>query len=436
MEDEDLIKELISQNPWWNTGKVELEKNVVQHSVFPIIEGQLQEKQVLALVGLRSVGKTTLLRQLIQKRLETGTKPSHLFYFSFDGFKKQSEVISKALALYSSSILKLPLAEIDSTVYVFLDEVQKIPDWSEEVKRFYDKNLKLKFIVSGSSSMNILKGSGESLVGRIIINKIYPFSFREFLKYNGLEVKQQNPWNFEYPLSADKISILFNQYLTKGGFPVLYPVKEDARKALLKSMVDLTFYRDIVNVFDIKRSDVLEGLFSIFVRESGNVVNYANLSGALQAKFETIKQYVDYLEASFLISKTRFYSNSVSKTRQKNEKLYVADHAFSMLQETKSGNLVETIVHNALRTTGFELFYWQSDKQREVDIVMTSKSIVPIEVKYQSKIAAEDFKNLLEFMDEFSVKKGVLVTKNLFEVKKQKGKEIHCVPAWLFLLSI
>ena len=345
-------------------------------------------------------------------------------------------MIRRLLTLYSHNILKKTFEELDQKVYLFFDEVQKISEWGEEIKSYYDKGLKLKFVISGSSSMNILKGSGESLVGRILIHKIYPFVFREFLRYKGLELEKIDLWNPVYPVEGEKLSILFEQYAELGGFPILYDTSEERKKPLLKSMIDLTFYRDIVNIFDIKRTDILEGLFYIFTKESGNVISYANLSNSLNTKFETIKSYMDYLNSSFLISKSPFYSGSKVKTLEKNEKIYVADHSFDTLQEIKEGNKIETIVYNTLKTANSNLFYWQDKKKNEVDIIVIDKATIVIEVKYQGKILDSDLEGLHLFMAKSKIKRAILVTKNLFEVKKQRGKEIHCIPAWLFLLSV
>lgn len=436
MNDEELLNELISQNPWWKVGKPELPKHIIERNLFPLLKKELGEKEVIGLVGLRSVGKTTTMKQLINRLLLDRIDSKNILYFSFDGFKKEEKMIRRLLTLYSHNILKKTFEELDQKVYLFFDEVQKIAEWGEEIKSYYDKGLKLKFVISGSSSMNILMGSGESLVGRILIHKIYPFVFREFLRYKDVEIKKLDLWNPDYQIEGERLSILFEQYAELGGFPILYDTSEERKKPLLKSMIDLTFYRDIVNIFDIKRTDILEGLFYIFTKESGNVISYANLSNSLNTKFETIKSYIDYLNSSFLISKSPFYSGSKVKSLEKNEKIYVADHSFSILQEIKEGNKIETIVYNALKTAGFDILYWQNEKKNEVDIIAIDKTTIAIEVKYQGKILDSDLEGLYLFMAKNNMKRAILVTKNLFEVKKQRSKEIHCIPAWLFLLSV
>ncbi|MFA5049764.1 MAG: ATP-binding protein [Candidatus Micrarchaeia archaeon] len=436
MKDEELLKEIIAQNIHWESGKIEIPNKIIERTVSSQLKKELNEKQVIALIGLRSVGKTTIIKLLMKHLLINKIEPKKIFYFSLDGLQKEEKIIKQIIDLYSRNLLRKPINESKDTIYLFFDEIQKVKDWGEEIKSYYDKNLKIKFIISGSSSMNILKGSGESLVGRIIIHKIYPFSFTEFLKYNNVEIEKINLHNLAYPSKAEKISILFEDYITIGGFPLFYSSPEEIRKSLLKSMVDLTFYRDIVNIFDVKRTDVLEGLFSIFIKESGNVINYSNLSNSLKTKFETIKSYMGYLSSSFLISKSSFYSGSKVKSLEKNEKIYVADHSFGLLQEIELGLKIETIIFNSLKSLGFDIFYWQDENKNEVDIVFFGKSPEVIEVKYQSKILDSDLKGLYSFLENYKIKRAIVITKNIFEIKKKKGIEMRFIPAWLFLLSV
>ena len=434
MNEEELLTELTEQNPWWRDGKIKLKDNLIIRDIYPQLINELKSKQITGLIGLRQIGKTTLLKQQINHLLKNNINKKNILYFSFDSIKEEN-IIKKIISLYFSRILKKPAYELKDTIYLFFDEVQKIKDWSDDLKSFYDKEYPLKIYISGSSSMNILKGSGESLIGRINIHKIYPFSFGEYLKYNGMQLETISLDNIKYPVEAEKIKILFEEYLKIGGLPGLYGLEEVQLKQAIKTMIDLTFYRDIVNMFNIKRTDIMEGLFYCFVKNSGNTLNYNNLSISLKTKFETIKTYIDYLNTSFMIQKSLFFSQSTVKTFEKNPKVYVADNAFFLLNGTKMGLIVETCVFNHLLKYESRLSYWQDKKNKEVDIIVGKKSPLPIEVKYRSNIRKEDFQNILFFMEEYKIKKGIVVTKNCFEEQKINGRKILFIPAWIFLMS-
>lgn len=436
MEDPELLNEMVSQNPWWTGGKPLKEKTTTRDIWSEVLE-DIDRKEVICFVGLRRVGKTILMKQVIQHLLDNGTAPERILYFSFDAMKKEETIIKRIITLYSRDVIREVTGELSQPVYVFLDEMQKIKEWGEEVKSIYDKGWNIKFFVSGSSSMNILKGSGESLLGRIIIHKVYPFSFREFLRYNGIETELVQLEDIRLPLQAEKILLFFNRYMETGGFPETYPLQKNLIKNTLKTWIDLAFYRDIVNIFEIKRSDVLEGLFYSFTKESGNVVNYANLSNSLNTKFETIKTYIEYLNSSFLIEKSQFYSASRIKVSEKNFKIYVSDHAFFNLETTEEGLVAETLVFNhCKKTISEEIFYWQDKKKNEVDIILKrNKTLLPIEVKFKSMVDKKELKGMTSFMERYGSKSGIIVTKNSLESINLNGKKIMQIPLWLFLLA-
>ncbi len=212
----------------------------------------IERKEVICFVGLRRVGKTILMKQAIQHLLENGVAPKRILYFSFDAMKKEESIIRRILTLYSRNVIQEVTDEFSGRVYMFFDEVQKIKEWGEEVKSIYDKGWNIKFFVSGSSSMNILKGSGESLLGRIKIHRVNPFSFREFLRYNGMEIEKMILDDIKPPLQAEKIMLLFDKYRDIGGFPETFSLEKEELKNTLKTWIDLVFYRDIVNIFDVK----------------------------------------------------------------------------------------------------------------------------------------------------------------------------------------
>jgi predicted AAA+ superfamily ATPase len=432
MEESSLINEMISQNPWWKSGKMELNKRLVTRELFGQIADEVDSREISCIIGLRQIGKTTLLKQLISRLLMSGKQAKNILYFSFDGLREEENIAERVLEAYSTQIVKRPLSEKGARLYIFLDEVQKARDWSEKLKSIHDKNYNVKFLVSGSSGMNILKGSGESLIGRINIHKMAPFSFAEFLSYQGVTATLQPLSKIAYPIEAEKISILFEEYLKVGGLPGLYELNEPQFRASLKTIVDLNFYRDILNLFEVKRADVLEGLFYSFIAESGTIINYNRLSSSLKTKFETVKTYTSYLESSFLISKSGFFSKSMAKSLEKNPKIYISDNSFFSLVNAKPGLVAETCVFNHIKD---KKSYWQDEKKQEVDIICENKRLLPIEVKYQNSVNSSDIAPLLKFMDENKLKKGVIITKKTFKTEKIDKNEILFVPAWLFLLT-
>lgn len=431
--DEELLDELNRQNPWWNTGEIELEDDLIERDLFPALKEELESDIISGLIGLRRTGKTTLMRQLID-HIFTKTSPENVFYFSFDAMQKEERIVKKVIQLYYQNILKKIPEELENKIFIFLDEVQKIENWSEQVKSIWDRDYPIKFVISGSSSMNVTKGAGESLVGRIRIHRIHPFSFSEFLKYNevkppDIDLTDVKENRIKYPSNSEKIKIMFKDYMEYGGFPEIHQKKE--KREYLNDIVSLTFYRDIINMLPVKRSEVLEGLFHHFISESGQLVNYNKLSGSLDTKYKTIKKYIGYLETSFLIERSNLYSKNKLKGMRRNPKIYVTDHGFSQLQSMDEGLKVETAVYNCL-SRSYEVHYWRDD--HEVDMIVEKESTIPIEVKYKEEIRKRDMKGLFEFMEKHEVEKAVVVSKEKWDSKRYDDKEVIFVPAWLFIL--
>ncbi len=434
MEDQDILKDMAIFNPWWSGPSLGPEKGLIKREVFHKLLDALDDNRVLALVGPRRVGKTTAMKQVIWHLLDT-VEPVRILYFSMDAVQREDRIIRRIYDLYFRNILKQVPGEGDK-VYIFLDGVQKVRDWGEEVKSLHDRDYPVKFMVSGSSAMNILKGSGESLVGRIDILRIFPFSFREFLKYQGIETHGLSTFDLSYPADAEKIKLLFDKYALTGGYPELYPIAgQEKIRDYIRTVLDLTFYRDIINLFEVKRPDVLEGMFYSFIRESGNVINYHTLTNNLNTKYETVKTYIEYLTSSFFISRSYLYSKSTLKSFRKNPKIYAGDNAFFYLISAKEGLMMETAVYNHLKHLGFELFYWQDKARLEVDILLqTSSGLLPVEVKYGKKVSKRDLKGLLACMDELDFDVGIIVTSERMGLEDIGGKQVHYIPAWMFLM--
>ncbi len=433
--DEHLLDEMNRQNPWWRKRKIELEEGLIERNIFNDLRGKIDSHRITGLIGLRRTGKTTVLYQLISRIMEEH-EPKRILYFSFDAMEKQDMIVGRILSLYFQKILREIPEELKEKVFVFFDEIQKVESWGEEIKSFWDKKYPVKFFVSGSSSMNIMKGSGESLVGRIDITRIHAFGFTEYMKYHGVNFCRYDlhalmEGDYEYPTNGEKLKLMFNNYLEEGGFPELY--REEDKIGYISDVLSLTFYRDIVNLLPVKKPEVLEGLFHQFINQSGKTINYNKLSDALDTRYETIKNYMDYLETSFLIDRSYLYSENRLKRYRKNPKVYISDHCFTHLELLEPGLKVETVVFNHLKVD-HDIFY--GDNDHETDIVLEhDNDLIPIEVKYKNSISHADLKGIRGFMEEHGLEKGIVVSKKDLKKENIDGKRLIFVPAWLFLLT-
>ena len=176
-------QELSLKNEWWVNDNYQAdEAKLPRRDLFSLVEDNLDHPLMLNIVGLRRVGKSTILKQLIGKLLDQQVKPVNIFYYLFDYSTQiqKPEFLDEVLSVYFKEVVNKPSLSLGERVYVLLDEIQYIEDWQSILKRYYDlSGKKIKFIVTGSQSI-LLKGKyRESLAGRVFDYYLPPLSFRK-----------------------------------------------------------------------------------------------------------------------------------------------------------------------------------------------------------------------------------------------------------------
>ncbi len=301
---------LVRLNPWWG-GKYSVEFK--ERVVYKKIKGFLQPPQVIALTGLRRTGKTTILNKIISDFLESGFEPRRILFYSFD----DSQAVG-LLELFEAFEKLSGLRFGEGKFLVVLDEVQKLSNWSEQVKRFYDLYYgKVKFVVTGSSSLFVKKKSRESLAGRLFEFHVEPLSFREFLDFKGIKFDST-------PVFNQALEIEFVDYQRTQGFPELVgnTDREFIVKYLSEGIVDNVVYKDLPTAYKIRDVGLLKQLASIVIGQPGQLLDIQSLSRDLNSSRQTISSYLSYLEDSFLVIKLYNYSKNLIKRERKLKKYY------------------------------------------------------------------------------------------------------------------
>lgn len=421
MEDEELVELIQDLNPWWQTGEVELPDYIIKRDGRETFENLKDTGNILGVIGLRRVGKTTFLKQTID-RFEN---PKRSCYFSFD---LEDISVKQLVEVFCEDILGEPLSELKGEVQFFLDEVQNLENWSREVKHFYDNYENLRFTVTGSSAVNLVKGAGESLAGRFSTLRLRPFSFEEYLRYEGVDTPGVSLADDTLPDSSRKFRVEFTNYLGDGGMPELYRVSQG--KERLEEVIDLVFFRDVVELFDVGRPELLGNIFKVLGENTGQKVNFSNISNSLDSDFRTVKQYVDYLEDSFLISKSKLFRKSEMARQRKNPKVYVADHSYANLYGAQEGLVAETVAFNHLKRVEEP----QHTSDPEVDVVLPEHGLA-FEVKYKENISDKIVSRVADFAEEEDLEPFV-VTKNSFDKRTANNQEVRLVPLWFLCLAV
>lgn len=368
---------------------------------FAVLQSRLKEPRrfIQVLAGPRQTGKTTLALGVVASL----KAPSH--YASGDEptlrgtpWIDQQWEIARALVAGSRPAI------------LALDEIQKIPGWSETVKRLWDedtrKKLPLKVIMLGSAPLLMQQGLTESLSGRFEIIHLSHWSYAEMREAFG--------WTPE-------------QYVYHGGYPAsagLIEERERWARYVIDSLIETTIARDILLMSRVDKPALLRQLFQIGCSYSGQIVSYQKLVGQLQdaGNTTTLAHYLELLSGSGMLTGLQKYSGSRIRQRASSPKLLVMNTALmtaqshltlnqTMKERDLWGRLVESSVGahlvNSSVGTSIGVFYWR-EGGKEVDFILQKgKSVTAVEVKSGRK--RESLSGIQSFSESFRPRRTILV---------------------------
>ena len=438
----DLASLLSFHNPWWLTGAVPEALNPpFQRPVLARLLSYLEQDKLVLVKGPRRTGKTTLLFQMIAELLQRGVEPQRLLYLPLDDPDLES-----GLSAILFEFEKLLGRELSSGphVYCFFDEVQYFENWSSHLKKYVDKKWPITFVASGSSA-SLIRHGAESLAGRTIEEVVLPFAFSEFALFyfspeeRALLERLRSSFQLtqaEFPgqsaVVARKCAILFERYLTCGGFPEAF-LQEDPRlrkKLLVESLIEKVIYRDLVSRYGVKRPDRLEKLFLYLANHSSDILNITSVSNSLKLSRDVVQSYITYLSESYLVMLTPRFASSAEKRIRANPKVHVPDPGFlEAFTDLPTGKRVESVVARHLFSQPRAYYH----NKHEVDFVLQiGGRTVPIEVKFRENIRNSDLAGFHALNRASPFEHGWLLTKT--ELGRQD--EVTLVPASLFLALI
>ena len=387
-------------------------------------------------VGIRRAGKSYLLYQYIQQLLAQGTGWDEVLYVNFE-----DERLAGMGALDLNLLLEVHYESSDKKPILFLDEIQNVPGWEKFARRLADS--KHRVYITGSNAKMLSGEIMTTLGGRYMVVEVYPYDFKEYCKAAGIK----HPSDASAALSTrDKSDILrgFNEYVNFGGFPesVGLPTKRD----YLTSVYQKVFLGDMVtrhavdNVFALR---VMQKKLAESVRQPLSFNRIANIVAATGAKIgvTTVTNYIGYATDAWLISPVR---NIVSKIvdKETNPKYYFTDNGLLnlFLLDGKTALLENAVAVQLLRRYGREdaVFYY-GRASCEVDFYVPEISTA-IQVCYDLTADDGTFEReteaLLAISGELDCKHRLIITRDAEQTLKIKGKTIHVLPAWKWMLNL
>lgn len=398
----------------------------------------LERKEILAIVGARQVGKTTLLKHLFN---EIKAPDKKMEFLTFER--------KKDLDLFSDiEDFKNYYSGYD---FLFIDEFHYAENGGKKLKYLYDTT-DIKFIISGSSSLELTFQTGKYLVGRMFKFFLYPFSFREFLKIENKRLVELLEKNFSDIFSKfnqkdffgeeinSRLQEALEEYLVFGGYPAVALAKsEKEKKKILESILENYLLRDVEALLNLETQSELLKLAEFLSTQIGNLVKYKELSSASGLTHNQVLKHLDILESTFIANLIKpFYRNPRTEIT-KNPKVYFTDLGFRnyLLSNFKEidkrndkGHLVENFVFSQLKRYEFnKINFWRTKSKAEVDFILSKEEeIIPLEVKYSA--SPSPGKSFHSFLKKFSPSKGFVLTKDLSKIEKIKGATVYFIPVY------
>ncbi|MFH0774405.1 MAG: ATP-binding protein [bacterium] len=381
----------------------------------------------IVISGMRRVGKSTLLAQIINKFYK-----DNIYYFNFEDERLLNFTPEDFNHLYES-FMEL----FGQQKAFFLDEIQNVKGWEMFVGRMLDGGF--KFFITGSNASLLSKELGTRLTGRYLTCELYPFSFKEFLRLK------------EYPLTSNTLSLtskraevkaLFNEYLKEGGMPEYLKFRN---LEILKKVYDDILYRDIVARYDIKETKSLRELALYFLSNLSTLFSYNKLKGSLGlGSVNTVKAYTEYLENSFMVFVTNIFSYSLKQQFIAPKKVYCIDNkladCISFRFSKDRGRFLENLVVVELRRRRKELYYYKTKNGLEVDILIRKgegiEGLIQVtEGISDAAVRQRELKSLTTAMNELGLGEGLLLTADEEEEVMLGDKVIKVMPTYKWLLQ-
>jgi predicted AAA+ superfamily ATPase len=391
----------------------------------------------ISLVGVRRSGKTFILLSIIKQLKKTGIDYKNILYINFEDDRLYPLSLSDLNILLETYYELFPQKKKEK-IYIFLDEIQNVPGWEMFVRRVLDTE-NCRIFITGSSAKLLSKEIATALRGRGITYEIFPLSFKEFLTFKNIDPDDHTSGGLA------KVKNAFNDYLSRGGFPEVVNYDSDIYTRTLQEYLDLIMYKDIIDRFKINNKQLLKYLMKFCFVNVSKLLSPNKLfndfkSQGLRLSKNTIYEYLGYLEDAYGAFTLPIHSSSVGEEMRNPKKIYSVDIGFKRVMDYSFkkdiGYLYENIVFLELRRNMKNIFYFK--KRQEVDFYFI-KEREPhlINVSYEMDTQAtrqREINGLMEAMDYFFVKNGLIITSETDEEIKENNKRIKMVPLWKWLL--
>jgi uncharacterized protein len=461
---EEVIRaRLHSDNPWWSDPDYIVPESLsakrVYFQPFKTLALNFGVRRAAVLLGPRRVGKTYMVKQLVQVAMQSGIAGKNILYASIESPIYLGMTLQKFIDF-------MPINKASEQKLVIFDEIQYLKDWELHLKDLVDTRANIKFVVSGSAAAALQLKSRESGAGRFSDFMLPPLTFYEFLSFLGegeKYIRQTGDDPDGTPLytilDIQKLNSRFVDYLNFGGYPEAVlneEVRKNAEQFIKNDIIDKVLLNDLPSLYGINNPPILKKLFAFLAYNAGGEASYENICQGSGIPKPTIRTYLEYLESAFLIIKLpTIDDNCKTMQRERNFKIYLNNPSmraafFAPVKEDDTmriGLLAECAVFSQWQhSKSFSnLRYARWKNEGEVDIVyLLPEAQKPSwigEIKWSDHIDqrfGEETQHLSTLMKKHkSIKNAVFTTRTIEKTKKMEGRHLWIYPtaAYCYILG-
>ncbi len=381
-----MITEIFNlQNPWRTDASFSLQ--LKPRAILPTLLENLDHKKILILIGSRQVGKSSLMYLLIESLLrKRKVAATDVFYFNLDDLKLHElfEHLPEFVHFVGAG---------KPRKYVFIDEIQRLPNPGLFLKELYDLQLEIKIICSGSSQLEVKSKLKENLVGRARQFEIQRLSFDEYLEFAQPTTRRQT----------------LEEMLVYGSYPAVATLPRLTEKQLaIKDIYQSYVEKDLVDFLKVDNIRAFNRLLGLLANQIGNLLNIESLSKAIRANRNQVERYLTILEKTFIIRRVYPFFQNYKKEITKTPKVYFLDlglrnfalNNFSPIDiRTDVGALFENFYFlHLLHQDVFgrhKINFWRTTNQTEIDFIVTrGNRREAIEVKWGKAVPPKSFASI------------------------------------------
>lgn len=369
---EQRMKELLATLLEEAFAEIEQARNCVPRTVrFPTTS-----QMIKVIIGMRRSGKTYALYQQIHHLLDQGIEKERILFIDFEDDRlfpmtseKMAELIDEFYSIYPENH--------ERKCYIFLDEVQVVDNWHQVIRRIF-KSKPIELTITGSSAKLLSTEINTSLRGRSLATEVLPYSLDEYRLAHSL-ASPKPPYSRQTYDCAQK---QLQDFFAKGGFPAVQLMQLHDWRETLQGYVDTVILKDIIERYGVSNTALLKYLTKTLLLNAAaafSVNKFYNdiKSQGYKVSRETLHNYMDYLEDSFLIFKVPFYSESIRAQQTHRYKTYVIDngliHAYSLQTKALYHKCLENQIYLDLRRQGKTVYYYNTTQNYEIDFVTVNK---------------------------------------------------------------